>query len=81
MSNNPFDLKNYTPVLNVRDLDIAQKQAYQQTAVINRKRAQGIEPSIIYSLKSHDTEPKKFVTSMPEMAVHPSTVRARRRKA
>ena len=80
-TNNPFDWKNYKPVLNVRDLDIAQKQAYQQTAVINRKRAQGIEPSIIYSLKKHDAQPKKFVADMPEMAVHPSTVRTRKRKA
>lgn len=81
MSNNPFDWKNYTPIISMRDVDIAQKQAYQQTAVVNRKRKQGIEPSIIYSFKSHGTEPKKFVAEMPEMAVHPSTLRARRRKA
>ena len=78
---NPFDWKNQPPKISMRDVDIAQKQAYQQTAVINRKRAQGIEPSIIYSLKKHDAQPKKFVAEMPPMEVHPSTLRTRRRKS
>lgn len=73
--NNPFDWKNYKPVLSFKDMDTARKTSFQQTTVINRKRAKGIEPSIVYSPKGMDTEPKKFVADMPIMPVHASTVR------
>lgn len=78
MSNNPFDLKNYTPALSFKDMDTAKKTSFQQTAVINRQRAKGVEPSIVYSRKSIHTEPEKFVAEMPAMPVHASTLRRRK---
>ncbi len=78
--NNPFDLKNYKPQISMRDVNTASKTSYQQTQVINRRRAKGDEPSIVYSTRGRDTQPKKFVTVMPDMPYHPSTIRLKRKK-
>lgn len=68
MSNNPFDWRNYTPIINMKDLDKARKNSFQQSTVVNNRRAKGIEPSIPYSEKVvMDTEPKKFAIAMPKM--------------
>jgi hypothetical protein len=63
----PFDLANYKPQLNMKDLDKARKNSFQQSTVINSRRAKGIEPSIPYSDKVMDTEPRKFAIDMPKM--------------
>jgi hypothetical protein len=77
---NPFDWKNQPAKISMRDLNIANRNSYQQSVVINNRRAQGIEPSLPYSPKSNDAEPKKFAVAMPVMPVHASTVRARKKK-
>ena len=63
----PFDLANYKPQLNMKDLDKARKNSFQQSTVVNNRRAKGIEPSIPYSDKVMDTEPSKFAIDMPKM--------------
>jgi hypothetical protein len=65
--NNPFDWRNYTPILSMKDLDKARKNSFQQSTVVNNRRAKGIEPSIPYSDKVMDTEPRKFAIDMPKM--------------
>lgn len=77
---NPFDWKNQPSKINMRDLDIANKCSYQQSAIINRRRAKGEEPSIIYSEKSPGVEPKKFVVKMPDMPLNPRSIKKRRNK-
>jgi hypothetical protein len=67
VNNNPFDWRNYTPILSMKDLDKARKNSFQQSTVINSRRAKGIEPSIPYSEKGMDTEPSKFAIDMPKM--------------
>ena len=47
--------------------NISTKLSYQQTANINRVRATGVEPSINYSDKAPNVDPKKFVADMPVM--------------
>ena len=76
MANDPFDWKNYKPVIDMKDLERARKSSYQSTQVINRIRAKGVEPSIVYSPNGQDTQPKKFVIDMPIMPV----LRPNRRK-
>lgn len=76
----PFDWKNQPPKINMRDLSTARKNSYQQTVVVNRRRAQGIEPSIAYSPNGMDTNPEKFAVSMPDMPLHPTTIRSKRKK-
>lgn len=71
---NPFDWKNQPAKINMRDLATAQKNSYQQTAVINRRRAKGEEPSIFYSAKGMDSNPQKFAMRMPVMPMHPTTI-------
>lgn len=65
--NNPFDLDNYKPRISMKDEDTARKNSFQQTAVINRKRAEGVELSIHYSPNGMSTEPQKFATPLPVM--------------
>ena len=67
MINNPFDLANYKRQITMHKENTALKSAYQQTAVVNRQRAAGIEPSLPYSAKAPATEPEKFVADMPVM--------------
>tara|TARA_R110000868_G_scaffold83160_2_gene235006 strand:+ start:1292 stop:1636 length:345 start_codon:yes stop_codon:yes gene_type:complete len=67
MINNPFDLANYKRQITMHKENTALKSSYQQTSVINRERAKGIEPSLPYSAKAPATEPTKFVADMPVM--------------
>jgi hypothetical protein len=76
----PFDWKNQPPKIDMSDLSTAQKNSYQQTAVVNRRRAQGIETSLPFSANSNDGQPQNFVVSMPDMPLHPTTIRAKRKK-
>lgn len=77
MINNPFDLVNYKRQITMHKENTALKSAYQQTSVVNRQRAKGIEPSLPYSAKAPATEPEKFVADMPVMKKY---VRPSRRK-
>ena len=80
MINNPFDLANYKRQITMHKENTALKSAYQQTSVVNRQRAKGIEPSLPYSAKAPATEPAKFVAEMPVMPKHDKNA-ARRQKA
>lgn len=81
MTNNPFDWKNYKPIISMKDLDTARKNSFQQSSVINSRRSKGVEPSIVYSEKGMDTEPKKFAIDMPAMPRFDKNAAARRRRA
>lgn len=78
---NPFDWKNNPRVIDMSDVELARKASHQQSVAINRRRAQGIEPSIVYSPKTVDLQPKNFVTAMPVMAKHDKNAAARRLRA
>jgi hypothetical protein len=80
MTNNPFDLKNYKAKIDMSDLNTAAKNAHQQSAVVNKRRMEGVEPSVAYSSKGMDTEPKKFAISMPVMPKHDKAAGARARR-
>jgi hypothetical protein len=77
--NNPFDLANYKRQITMHKENTALKTAYQQTSVINRERAKGIEPSAPYSENAPATEPAKFVAEMPVMKKYDRNA-ARRQK-
>jgi hypothetical protein len=77
--NNPFDLANYKRQITMHKENAALKSAYQQTSVVNRQRASGIEPSLPYSDKAPAAEPTKFVADMPVMPKYDRNA-ARRRK-
>jgi hypothetical protein len=57
----------------------ALKSAYQQSAVVNKERAKGIEPSGPYSDNGATTEPEKFAVAMPVMKKYDKNA-ARRQK-
>jgi hypothetical protein len=80
MSNNPFDLENYKPQIDMSDLNTAAKNSHQQSAVVNNRRMQGVEPSVAYSAKGMDTEPRKFAIAMPVMAKHDKAAGAKERR-
>lgn len=63
--NNPFDLANYKRQITMHKENTALKSAYQQTAVVNRQRVTGIEPSGPYSDNAMPAEPEKFAVDMP----------------
>ena len=56
----PFDWRGKKPTIQLDDLQMAHRNSLNMVRVINDKRAQGIEPSIIYSTRMHDPNPKKF---------------------
>lgn len=66
--NNPFDLKNYKSEIDWTKGNHAYKISIQQTAVVNRRRAGGVEPSGPYSDNGAVTEPEKFAIAMPKLA-------------
>lgn len=76
---NPFDLANYVPKLNMRDIEKARRNAYQMTRFVNEQRKKGIEPSAPYAA-SIGGWPQDYATEMPEMPVHKKTIQARARK-
>lgn len=68
MRNNPFDVKNYKSQIDWSKVSHAHKISIQQTAVVNRERAKGIEPSGPYSENGAVTEPEKFAIDLPKLA-------------
>ena len=79
MHNNPFDLATYKRQITMHKENTALKTAYQQTSVINRERAKGIEPSAPYSENGAVTEPEKFAIDLPKLAKYDRNA-ARRQK-
>jgi hypothetical protein len=77
--NNPFDVKNYKGEIDWTKGNHAHKISIQQSAVVNRRRANNEEPSQPYSSKGRDTEPGKFALAMPVMAKYDKNA-ARRKK-
>jgi hypothetical protein len=77
--NNPFDLANYQRQITMHKENTSLKTAYQQTAVINRERAKGREPSAPYSENGAVTEPEKFAIDLPKLAKYDRNA-ARRQK-
>ena len=63
--NDPFDWKNYKPVINMADIEKARRNAYQATRHVNEQRKRGIEPSSPYA-NSPDGLPQDYATEMPE---------------
>jgi hypothetical protein len=79
MSNNPFDLANYKPQLDMKDIEKARRNAYQMTRHINEQRKKGIEPSSPYA-NSRGGWPQDYTTEMPAMKLHKKTLQAKKRK-
>jgi len=75
---NPFDLKNYKPVIDMSDIERARKSAYQQTRLVNEKRKAGIEPSKPYA-NSFGGIPQDYTTDMPVMPLHKRSVQKKRK--
>jgi hypothetical protein len=75
---NPFDLKNYKPVIDMSDIERARKSAYQQTRLVNEKRKAGIEPSAPYAA-SVGGWPQDYTMDMPAMPMHKKTLRKKAR--
>lgn len=79
--NNPFDVANYKSQIDWAKSNHAYKISVQQTAVVNRRRAAGDEPSQPYSSKGRDTEPSKFSLKMPILAKYDkNAARSKKRK-
>lgn len=77
--NNPFDWKNYTPTINMADIEKARRSAYQASRIVNERRKLGIEPSSPYA-NSPGGLPQDYVTDMPEMPMHKKTLKKKARK-
>lgn len=77
--NNPFDWKNYKPVIDMSDIERARKSAYQQTRLVNEKRKQGIEPSKPYA-NSFGGIPQDYTTEMPVMPIHKRSAARKKRQ-
>ena len=79
--NNPFDVANYKSQIDWTKGNHAYKISVQQSAVVNRRRAAGDEPSQPYSSKGRDTEPGKFALKMPILAKYDkNAARSKKRK-
>lgn len=79
--NNPFDWENYKPQIDLKEFATAAKRSYQQTAQVNRRRQQGIEPGGVALPDHMRKEPEKFATDMPSLPYHPSTVYRKKKDA
>jgi hypothetical protein len=77
--NNPFDLKNYKPVIDMTDIEKARRNAYQMTHLINEKRKAGIEPSQPYA-NSFGGKPQDYTMEMPVMPMHKRSVQKKRKQ-
>lgn len=66
--NNPFDWKNYKPIVDMKDLNVAWRNSYNMSRHINEKRKNGIEPSKPYG-DSPGGVPQEYVTTtaMPKL--------------
>ena len=81
--NDPFDLENYKPQINMRDQERARRSAYQASRIINEKRKQGIEPSKPYAQRNmaHVAGlPQDYTTEMPKMPMHKRSVNRSKKK-
>jgi hypothetical protein len=76
---NPFDLKNYKPVIDMSDIERARKSSYQQARLVNEKRKAGIEPSKPYA-NSLGGLPQDYTTEMPVMPIHKRSAQKKRKK-
>jgi len=72
MSKNPFS-PDYVAQIDMRDVARAAKSSYQQSSVVNRRRAAGVEPTKVNLPNSNDALPQRFVVEMPEMAKYRRT--------
>ena len=79
VDNNPFDVENYRSQIDWSKASHAHKISIQQTAVVNGRRAGGVEPSGPYSENGATTEPEKFAIAMPKLAKYDRNA-ARRQK-
>jgi hypothetical protein len=77
--NNPFDLKNYKPVIDMSDIEKARRNAYQMTHHINEKRKNGIEPSVPYGARASGV-PQDYTMEMPVMPMHKRSVKRSKKK-
>ena len=77
--NNPFDLANYKPQLDMRDQEKARRNAYQMTHHINEKRKNGIEPSVPYGARASGI-PQDYTMEMPVMPMHKRSVNRSKKK-
>lgn len=78
-TNNPFDWRNYTPLLNFRDLEKARRNAYQASRYINEQRQRGIEPSTPYGARDSGI-PQDYAMKMPVMPMHKRSLNKKARK-
>jgi hypothetical protein len=76
--NNPFDWKNYTPTINMADIEKARRSAYQASRIVNERRKLGIEPSSPYA-NSPGGLPQDYVTDRPVMPMHKKTLKKKAR--
>lgn len=77
--NNPFDVGSYVSQIDWTKSSHNHKISVQQSAVVNRRRAAGDEPSQPYSSKGRDTEPEKFAIAMPKLAKYDRNAARRKR--
>lgn len=66
----PFDWRGQPSIISMKDVDSANKRSYQQTSVVNRARAKGVEPSKAYSFTHEGAQPQSMVMDMPVMPLH-----------
>lgn len=77
--NDPFDLDNYKPQINLKDLEKSRRSAYQASRIVNEKRKQGVEPSASYGA-SYGGVPQDYATEMPVMPMHKRSVQRKERR-
>lgn len=64
---NPFDWKNNPSRISMKDVDYANRKASRQSAALSRKRAEGIEPSIVLPNNSRHMPASHFASRVPDM--------------
>ena len=77
--NNPFDLENYKPQIDMRDQERARRSAYQASRIVNEKRKQGVEPSAAYGA-SYGGVPQDYATEMPVIPMHKRSVQRKEKR-
>lgn len=77
--NDPFDLDNYKPQINLKDLEKSRRSAYQSSRIVNEKRKQGVEPSAAYGV-SYGGVPQDYATEMPVMPMHKRSVQRKEKR-
>lgn len=79
--NNPFDLKNYKPQIDMKDVAMAAKSSYQSSFQVNQRRLKGIEPTATHLPGSRQDLPQNFATAMPVMPISKRSEQRRRSKS